>query len=811
LTKRQAALDVERCLANQCWESQKEDTVNSAFLRMFTMLILALAGLSGPLLASAGAQALEQGTITVTKSWAPGQEPNEVVEVCFVVTGDPDGTDVLGEACTFDDTYTVTFGPSDPPLATGVPYYVWENVGAGWTVTGDNPVEVSIPDTTGQAEVTFENTRAQGIADITIHKAVCPETTDDLFSQCHDNRVPGVHFSIKGARVTTDAEGVANASVASGTVRITEAAADFSETATAGAAWAYCSTQPGGTSVLYDDLVDHRSIAIDVPAGATVVCDWYDLTTAEPQAGTLELHKRVCPTSNPIGDIFEQCHDFPPQQPVGFSVDEGAARFVDELGNVVFTGLSAGEHSVQETEGPPLAYVQLAIWCSVQGSEQAPFQLQPDGPNFTVPVGEGHHVICDVYNIPQDLSGRTPTPVPGLTIAINPNRGENGELVAYNGDGYTPGGAVYILMTGDGLIVAETQADGDGSISGNFTAPARSRLTGESTNDIPVFAIDQETGRESNRVTFTYLAELPTATATSVPPTATPTPMPVIGRPIHIHAGTCANLETSPRYNLTDLTTPDALADGFPDATVAESSFTIVNVSLDELLEGDYALNAHPSHEEMRPFVACGEIGGPQRADGSVVVGIREQNGSGLTGIAFLRPDPSDPDQTQVSVFLAPGLAEEDPTLLPASPDDVVIRSVVTNGPVSPEFQSGYEITIYGDGRVEIVITPEGASPGIPEDERTAEVETISGQLSAEELAELLGRLMQLGVFDLTLASDVDPDNVLVGGETSLLALSLIDGTWEFDANGLPPDQAETLEEAQALIAGSAGLALESF
>jgi hypothetical protein len=778
---------------------------------MLAILVLTLAGLSGPVLPSALAQALEQGTITVTKSWEPGQEPNEVVEVCFVVTSDPDGIDVLGEACTFDETYTVSFGPNEPPLVTGVPYYVWENVGAGWTVTGENPVEVSIQDTTGQAEVTFENTRAQGMADITIHKADCPETVDDLFNQCHDERVPGVRFSIKGARVTTDEDGVANASVASGTVRITEAAADFSETATAGAAWVFCSTQPGGTSVLYDGLADHRSITIDVPAGATVVCDWYDLTTDAPQAGTLEIHKRVCPTSDPIGDIFEQCHDFPPQQPVGFSVD-GSAKFVDELGNVVFTGLSAGDHSVQETEGPPLAYVQLAIWCSIQGSEQAPFQLQPDGPNFTVPVGEGQYVICDVYNIPLDLSGRTPTPVAGLTLAISPNRGQDGELVTYNGDGYTPDGAVYVLMTGDGLIVAETEADGNGTIAGSFTVPARSRLTGESTDDIPVFAIDQETGRESNRVTFTYLSELPTSTATPAPPTATPSPTqtPVIGRPIHIHAGTCANLETSPRYNLTDLTTPDALVDGFPDATVAESSFTVVNVSLDELLEGDYAINAHPSREEMRPFVACGEIGGALQADGSVVVGIREQNGSGLTGIAFLRPDPSVPDRTQVSVFLAPGLAEEDPTLLPVSPDDVVIRSLVNNGPVSAEFQSGYEVTIYGDGRVEIVITPEGASPGIPEDERTAEVETLSGQLSTEELTELLGGLMELGVFDLTLASDVDPENILVGGDSSMLTLSLIDGTWKFDANGLPPDQVETLDEAQAFIAEAVDLDIKS-
>ncbi|MDQ2683139.1 MAG: hypothetical protein M3Y37_06395, partial [Chloroflexota bacterium] len=479
-------------------------------------------------------------------------------------------------------------------------------------------------------------------------------------------------------------------------------------------------------------------------------------------------------------------------------------------GNVVFTGLPAGNQAVQETEGPPLAYVRLAIWCSVQGSQQAPFQVQPDGPSFTVPVGQGQYVICDVYNIPQDLSGRTPTPVVvAPTLSITPTRGEDGERVSFSGNGYTPGGDVVILMTGDGLIVAEAQADANGAISGSFTVPARDRLTGESDNEIPVFAIDQTSGQESNRITFTYLSDLPvaTSTATAVPPTSTPQPTatPVVGRPIHIHAGTCARLETSPRYALTDLTTPVALAGDLPNATVAETSFTVVDVPLDELLDGDYAINAHPSREEMRPFVACGEIGGPQRSDGSVVIGIREQNGSGLTGIAFLRPDPSDPNRTQVSVFVAPGLAEEDPTLIPASPDEVVLRSVVNNGPVSPEFQAGYEIVIYGDGQFEIVITPEGASPGIPEDERTAEVETITGELSPTELENLLTDLFELGIFELTPAAEIDPDNIAVGGSTSQLAVSLVDGNWEFDTNGMPEGESATLEEAQALIAEATG------
>ena len=289
---------------------------------------------------------------------------------------------MLGEACTFDETYTVSFGPSDPPLATGVTYYAWEDVGPGWSTIGNNPVEFSIPDTTGETAIEFENERAAGMATITIHKSVCDETTADLFGLCHDERVGDVRFVVKGERVITDGNGEVSVDVASGPVRITEAAADFTAQATAGAAYAYCAVVPGGEQILYDALADHRSIELDVPAGASVVCDWYDLTKAGSAPATLEIHKRVCPDGPPSGDIFEECHDVLPEQPVSFAVDGGESTMINADGNVAFAELGAGRHTVTETEGPPLAYVELAVWCSAQGTDQGVFQAETDGPNF---------------------------------------------------------------------------------------------------------------------------------------------------------------------------------------------------------------------------------------------------------------------------------------------------------------------------------------------------------------------------------------------------------------------------------------------
>lgn len=92
---------------------------------------------------------------------------------------------------------------------------------------------------------------------------------------------------------------------------------------------------------------------------------------------------------------------------------------------------------------------------------------------------------------------------------------------------------------------------------------------------------------------------------------------------------------------------------------MAEASYSVIAVSLEQLLAAEHAIHVHQSREQMGSVVACGEIGGPRRADGSVIVGLREQHGSGLSGIAYLAPDPADPGRTQVSLFLAAGLAEE--------------------------------------------------------------------------------------------------------------------------------------------------------
>jgi hypothetical protein len=66
-------------------------------------------------------------------------------------------------------------------------------------------------------------------------------------------------------------------------------------------------------------------------------------------------------------------------------------------------------------------------------------------------------------------------------------------------------------------------------------------------------------------------------------------------QPAHIHAGTCANLDPAPAYPLPNV------EDGSSEATV--------DVALEELTGGEFAVNVHKSNEEASVYVACGDIG----------------------------------------------------------------------------------------------------------------------------------------------------------------------------------------------------------
>ena len=69
---------------------------------------------------------------------------------------------------------------------------------------------------------------------------------------------------------------------------------------------------------------------------------------------------------------------------------------------------------------------------------------------------------------------------------------------------------------------------------------------------------------------------------------------PDVPQPVHIHEGTCAELNPQPAFPL------ENLEDG--------TSETTVDTSVEDLQSGEYAINAHASEADVEAYVACGGI-----------------------------------------------------------------------------------------------------------------------------------------------------------------------------------------------------------
>jgi hypothetical protein len=154
-------------------------------------------------------------------------------------------------------------------------------------------------------------------------------------------------------------------------------------------------------------------------------------------------------------------------------------------------------------------------------------------------------------------------------------------------------------------------------------------------------------------VSPTTQAQDATPVAETTAQAATPVAVVPVSRPVHIHAGDCTNLGEV-IVPLNNLVSPvgDFVGQA-EEATRVESSFTTVPLGIDAILGADHAINVHLSEAEIETYLACGELGGIIDLNGALIVGLREQNSSGYTGVAFLQPN-LDGVSTDVSVFISP-------------------------------------------------------------------------------------------------------------------------------------------------------------
>ena len=65
-------------------------------------------------------------------------------------------------------------------------------------------------------------------------------------------------------------------------------------------------------------------------------------------------------------------------------------------------------------------------------------------------------------------------------------------------------------------------------------------------------------------------------------------------QPAHIHDGSCAKLDPKPKYGLSNVENG--------------KSSTTVPVKMEELMGGNLAINVHKSAQDLKTYVACGDI-----------------------------------------------------------------------------------------------------------------------------------------------------------------------------------------------------------
>jgi len=70
---------------------------------------------------------------------------------------------------------------------------------------------------------------------------------------------------------------------------------------------------------------------------------------------------------------------------------------------------------------------------------------------------------------------------------------------------------------------------------------------------------------------------------------------PASAQPAHIHPGSCAKLDPAPKYPLTSL--------------VNGKSTTTIDATLASLTAGGFAVNVHKSPDDLKDYVACGDLG----------------------------------------------------------------------------------------------------------------------------------------------------------------------------------------------------------
>ncbi len=136
--------------------------------------------------------------------------------------------------------------------------------------------------------------------------------------------------------------------------------------------------------------------------------------TAQEGMSSLEVHDRICPEGYEGSNYFEDCHDTVPDPglPFTFTNEDTGETYSDttnENGNVGFANLSAGTYTI--SGGAPGEFANHAVYCAVgtegnSNQQQIPVTDVTTGVQLELPADT--NVICDWYDIPENLAGTAP-------------------------------------------------------------------------------------------------------------------------------------------------------------------------------------------------------------------------------------------------------------------------------------------------------------------------------------------------------------------------------------------------------------------
>lgn len=312
-------------------------------------------------------------------------------------------------------------------------------------------------------------------ARITIHNRICPEgfSGPDYYGACHDTAPnPGLPFSLSGPESstdTTDSSGnVAFEGLIPGDYAISGGVpGEFADVN-------YFCAEADALTVVYPFTETMTGLTIALPAGADIICDWYNtpinmsgLPTATPvgEAASLTVYAAICPVGYMGSSYFDDCFENAADAgAVTYTLAEATGNPIDQPvgadGHARFMSLSGGTFSLSDSV-PGDALDGRFVYCTIDGANPQTFALDYTENTINLSIAAGQDVVCDWYIVPANLKGEpaptatatvvsvstaTPTVSGGGVVGL-PNTG-SGSAPAAIGGGFGVNGLLGLLAIG---------------------------------------------------------------------------------------------------------------------------------------------------------------------------------------------------------------------------------------------------------------------------------------------------------------------------------------------------------------------------